>query len=102
MSLATSNGHALQSATWHTQSVRDFFGQIDWTGTSINPLTSDSALTAASDSKTPDMRLSVGEFFSRFAWDGMPNIAVPTAPLEFQPDLPAEEDITLDGFADLF
>ena len=102
MSLTISNGHAPQSAKWQTQSVRDFFGQMAWTGNSIKLSTPKSTPTTTSDSEASDMQLSVGEFFSRFAWDGTPNIAVPTAPLEFQPNLPSEDDITLDGFADLF
>jgi hypothetical protein len=48
------------------------------------------------------LTLTVGEYFNLLPWDGKPNIAAPMAPLDIQPDLPVEDDITLDGFADLF
>lgn len=102
MTLASTNGHR-QSVTWQTVTVRDFFSKIAWTGESVRePWTLDSADEAVVNNPL-DLRLSVGEFFNRFPWDGQPHIAVPVAPLEVQPDLPPpEDDLTLDGFSDLF
>jgi hypothetical protein len=104
MSMTTLNGHASRTANWHTISVRDFFGQIPWTGAPA-PLPT---MTPGSSNPGPaavdflNLHLSVGDFFNRFPWDGKPNIAAPIAPVEVQPDLPPEDSITLDGFADLF
>jgi len=97
------NGHKAALTNWRTLSVRDFFGQLPWTGESRQEPWTPPSMTGESASPTPDMRLSVNEFFNRFPWDGKPNIAAPMTPLEVQPDMPASDnDLTLDGFADLF
>ena len=104
MNMNPSNGQATQVVTWNTLSVRDFFGQIPWTGAP----TSLPALEAITQTSIPAMaedlepKLTVSEFFYRFPWDGKPNIAAPIAPMEVKPDLPQGDNITLDGFADLF
>lgn len=100
------NNSAAHNNAWQTLSVHDFFAQLPWTG---EPMSSPSAsigpVMASGDVGNLHLHLSVGEFFWRFPWDGKPNIAAPIAPIapiEIQPDLPAEDSMTLDGFADLF
>ena len=104
MSMTTLNGQTSQTTNWHTVSVRDFFGQIPWTGASVSVPTvmPGNSTTEPAEADFLNFHLSVGDFFNRFPWDGKPNIAAPIAPVEVQPDLPPEDSITLDGFADLF
>lgn len=104
MSMTTLNGHAAHQSNWHTVSVRDFFGQIPWTGAPVPMPTVQpgTEMPPTVEADVLNLQLSVSEFFNRFPWDGKPNIAAPIAPMEVQPDLPPEDSITLDGFADLF
>lgn len=104
MSTATLNGHAQTGAAWSTISVREFFEQVPWTGASAiaAPASGDVASSAPGTSQSLSMTLKVGEFFNLFPWEGKPDIAAPMAPMEIQPDLPADDGLTLDGFADLF
>jgi len=108
MSTALMNGHRQSPSTtagnWSTTSVRDFFEQIPWTGVVMRaPETgSGRAQGASSEPHSLSMTLNVSEYFNLFPWDGKPNIAAPVAPLDIQPDLPEDDGITLDGFADLF
>lgn len=104
MSSTILNGHTARNNAWHTVSVRDFFGQIPWTGAPVSMPTVNAGNSTAAPPETDGLnfKLSVHEFFNRFPWDGKPNIAAPIAPMEVQPDLPPEDSITLDGFADLF
>jgi hypothetical protein len=46
--------------------------------------------------------MRVGDYFQSLPWEGEPDIAAPVPPLQLQPELLPEEDMTLDGFADLF
>ena len=102
-SLTATNGHAPQRDAWHTLSVREFFSTIAWTGEPVREPWTQPADGEVISVDGLDMQLSVGEFFNRFPWDGKPSIAAPMAPLEAQPNLPLpEDDLTLDGFADLF
>ncbi|RZM78595.1 hypothetical protein [Leptolyngbya iicbica] len=98
------NGHQTPANSWSTLSVREFFEQMPWTGMPVNrpSPTAGSSSADATGANGLSLTLSVGEYFNLFPWDGKPNIAVPVAPLDIQPDLPMEDDITLDGFADLF
>lgn len=95
----TQNGHVTLPSTWSTVSVRDFFEQLPWTGETPLP-TLQTAATA--DPPTLSLQLKVSDFFNRFPWAGQPDIGTPVAPITVQPDRPAEDDLTLDGFADLF
>ena len=98
------NGHQATTNSWSTLSVRDFFEQMPWTGVSLNPprSTANGAATGTTEVSSLSLTLTVGEYFNQLPWDGKPHIAAPVAPLDIQPDLPVEDDITLDGFADLF
>ncbi|MGF1459396.1 MAG: hypothetical protein ACFBSG_10255 [Leptolyngbyaceae cyanobacterium] len=97
------NGHRLRTMPLPTTSVRDFFEQIPWTGAAPTPLVSASSTeTSETAALELNMKLKVGDFFEHFPWDGKPDIAAPVAPLTVQPELPADDDLTLDGFADLF
>ncbi|MGD1944200.1 MAG: hypothetical protein ACFB0G_23125 [Leptolyngbyaceae cyanobacterium] len=96
---ATQNGHFALPTSWSTLSVRDFFEQVSWTGATPPPAHQAEATT---DLPTLSFQLKVSEFFSHFPWEGQPDIGTPVAPLTIQPELPAEDDLTLDGFADLF
>jgi hypothetical protein len=98
------NGHQATANSWSTLSVREFFEQMPWTGMPVNrpnPSAGGSP-TDATEVNSLSLTLTVGEYFNLLPWDGKPNIAAPMAPLDIQPDLPVEDDITLDGFADLF
>lgn len=102
------NGHRdnhqkLESA-WATVSVRDFFEQMPWSGVPVvSPdLASGGSQASEATANQLDLKLQVKQYFDLFPWDGKPNIAAPVAPIDVQPDLPAEDEITLDGFADLF
>lgn len=104
-SLIAANGHSPQGTAWYAVSVREFFSAIPWTGEAlqapVNQPTASSSETVAADSL--NMLMSVNEFFKRFPWEGQPDIAAPLAPLTVQPDVPPREnDLTLDGFAELF
>ena len=96
---ATQNGHFTLPSSWSTVSVRDFFEQVPWTGETPLPTLQTAATT---DLPALSFQLKVSDFFSRFPWEGQPDIGTPVAPLTIQPDLPTEDDLTLDGFADLF
>lgn len=108
MSTTLMNGHRhgqqASASTWSTVSVRDFFEQMPWTGVPVGQPESGSGSFSAevAEANSLNLKLQVKEYFDRFPWDGQPNIAAPVAPLDIQPDLPAEDEITLDGFADLF
>ena len=108
MSATLLNGHHQGQSTaaksWYTTSVRDFFEQIPWTGVVMRapePVSED-ALGEPAGSHSLSFTLSVGDYFNSFPRDGKPHIAAPVAPLDPQPDLPQDDGITLDGFADLF
>lgn len=90
--------------SWSTISVRDFFEHMPWTGMPENTLerTSDSSPTDTTGASSLNLQLKVGEYFNLFPWDSQPDIAAPLAPIDIQPDLSLENDITLEGFADLF
>ena len=98
------NGHQALDKNWTMISVRDFFERIPWTGfpVSVSDNTSDNALVNRTEADSLNLKLKVSEYFNLFPWDGQPSVAVPVVPIELQPDLPAEDDITLEGFADLF
>jgi len=108
MSTALMNGHRQShpntAGNWSTTSVRDFFEQIPWTGVVMRApeAASDSSHGALSEPQSLSLTLKVSEYFNLFPWDGKPNIAAPMAPLDIQPDVPEDDGITLDGFADLF
>lgn len=108
MSTTLMNGHrqgpAAATQRWHTTTVRDFFEQMPWTGVVLRaPVAADEDFSGAAPATSSlSLTLSVGDYFNQFPWDGKPHIAVPVAPLDIQPDLPEDDGITLDGFADLF
>ena len=107
MSTATLNGHAAHDTRWHTISVRDFFGQIPWTGV---PAPMPSMPPGAATTQTTEvevslnLHMSVGDFFNQFPWDGKPQIAapIPTESFEAMLEQSPDDGITLDGFADMF
>lgn len=100
MSLTTLNGHSM---AWQTLSVQDFFGQIPWTGAPVVlPAPGGHDASQGGGGATLSLQLKVGEFFSHFPWDGKPSIAAPLPALDIQPNLPVDDSMTLDGFADLF
>ena len=103
--LITTNGHSPQGAAWYAVSVRDFFRTIPWTGETIT-VSPNQPPTSGPEAAFQDglnMFMSVQEFFRRFPWEGQPDIAAPIAPLTVQPDVPsADNDLTLDGFAESF
>jgi hypothetical protein len=95
----------MTAPTWHTQTVTEFFSQMAWTG-ATSPANSTSSGFSMATSATPealDMRSSVQVFFSQFPWDGKPLIAA-LGPVLIKPSVTpaAQEEFTLDGFADLF
>lgn len=98
------HGHQALDKSWSTISVRDFFEQIPWTGVpeNISESVSGSSSTDTTEANSLNLKLKVSEYFNRFPWDGQPDIAVPLTPVAIQPDLSADNDITLEGFADLF
>lgn len=101
--LVQTNGFSPAGNLKGNPSVRDFFGAIPWTGQPLLKAWDEPTAETFADADAPPMGLSVKAFFSRFAWDGKPTVAAPLTPLEIQPDIPSpEDDLTLDGFADLF
>mgnify|MGYP000562371564 CR=1 FL=1 len=104
MNTATLNGHTATRSSWQTLTVRNFFEQIPWTG--VVPVAPSASANPDEDLGIAATQLSmtqkVSDFFELFPWDGKPNIAAPVAPMEVQPELPSEDSMTLDGFADMF
>ena len=101
--LTRTNGHFSQNTAQYQLSVREFFSTIAWNGKPNREPWAQSTRASETSPEALDMHLSVNEFFGNFPWDGKPNIAVPVEPLVVQPDLPlSEDDLTLEGFADLF
>lgn len=94
-----------QRAAWSTLSVRDFFGAIIWTGDAAQePWTQTANAPHPGSVEALDMaQMTVGDFFGRCPWSGQPDIAAPLEPLEAQADLfPSDDELTLEGFAELF
>jgi hypothetical protein len=108
MSTSTLNGHQTQNSSWHTLAVRDFFGQIPWTGIPAPnaSLSSGIASIQAADAEvTPNnLQMTVSDFFQQFPWNGVPQIAAPIAAESFEAmmESSSDGDFTLDGFADMF
>ena len=98
------NSHQAMDNSWSTMSVREFFEHMPWTGipSDLPRANADSAAMGPTEIDELSLTLTVGEYFNLLPWEGKPNIAVPVAPIDIQTDLPVAEDITLDGFADLF
>ena len=90
--------------SWATISVRNFFERIPWTGVSVSvsDVPSGRAASDTVEASSLSLKLSVGEYFDQFPWDGQPHIAVAVTPISIKSDSSPAEDVTLEGFADFF
>ncbi|NMF84813.1 hypothetical protein [Nodosilinea sp. P-1105] len=88
---------------WLRETVQTFFAGVAWSGAaspSHRPRTTDQTSSEAT------LAMTVDAFFGTVPWDGQPEIGVPIAPLAAPSaqaiPAPEEDDLTLDGFSDLF
>lgn len=102
-SLGSTNGTAQVPHPWVRETVQTFFEGVAWSGTAFQPQPQPGG---SSDRSGSPMTMAVGDFFGTIPWDGQPIIGVPISPLEALPANPSpvqeEDDLTLDGFSDLF
>ncbi|TVP66718.1 MAG: hypothetical protein EA342_11000 [Leptolyngbya sp. LCM1.Bin17] len=88
---------------WLRETVQTFFAGVAWSGAASQ---SHRLGTTDQTSSEATLAMTVGDFFGTVPWDGQPEIGVPIAPLaapSAQASPPqAEDDLTLDGFSDLF
>lgn len=81
---------------WLSESVQDFFGNLNWLGT---PARAESHDRAPSQS---NLTLSVADFFQRIDWEGVPQVgAMPIVPVSVS-DTPDQLDVTIDDLMGLF
>ncbi|HEY9866785.1 MAG TPA: hypothetical protein V6D21_21610 [Candidatus Obscuribacterales bacterium] len=81
---------------WLSESVQDFFGNLNWLGTPT---------TVENHDHTPspsNLTLSVADFFQRIDWEGVPQVgAMPIVSVSVA-DTPAQLDVTIDDLMGLF
>jgi hypothetical protein len=102
-SLGSNNGTAHVQQPWLRDTVQAFFEGVAWSGPAFQHRTQPGGSSERSGSP---MIMAVGDFFGSIPWDGQPVIGLPISPLEALPANPSpvqeEDDLTLDGFSDLF
>ncbi|VXD11870.1 hypothetical protein [Planktothrix paucivesiculata] len=81
---------------WLSESVQDFFGNLNWLGTPVRVENHD---------RTPsqsNLTLSVADFFQRIDWEGVPQVgAMPIVPVSVS-NTPDESDVTIEDLMGLF
>jgi hypothetical protein len=94
-----SSSHPMQN--WRQTSVRDFFIHLNWEGHSslVEPVVH---LSTEPSSGPLSLTMSVNRFFSALNWEGG-DVGVPGS-LPAKPSTPSLviDELTLDGFSDLF
>jgi hypothetical protein len=81
---------------WLSESVQDFFSNLNWLGTPTtveknHPTPSQSSLT-----------LSVADFFQRIDWEGVPQVGVMPTITTSVSNTPNQLDVTIDDLMGLF
>ena len=85
------------SPGWLSESVQDFFSNLNWLGTPIR--VEQSHNTASSQS---DLTLSVADFFQRIDWEGVPQVGVMPIVPAVASNTPDQADVTIDDLMGLF
>ncbi|HAN75411.1 MAG TPA: hypothetical protein DCQ51_15960 [Planktothrix sp. UBA8407] len=85
--------------TWLSESVQDFFSNLNWLGTPMTVEKNSSSLTTPSQSS---LTLSVADFFQRIDWEGVPQVGVMPTITTSVSNTPNQLDVTIDDLMGLF
>lgn len=84
---------------WLSESVQDFFSNLNWLGT---PIRVEKSLPTASSSSQSHLTLPVAAFFQQIDWEGVPQVGVvPIVPAPASDTL-EQLDVTIDDLMGLF